>query len=259
MNYRRPLLLAAALVLGGVAGAVTYQSPRVVEGQYITSYFLYVNPGGVSTNLTCGWHLECTAAGYNQPPFDQHGLDWGNIGGQEVYWRSWGGHSGFDWGGSLGSAQISIDPVSGCNRLLADVRDVFGGSRGRVKYTHTAMDLGFVLELGATSYSFPIGSVNGGLLFTQQQVGRTNAAATEAAACGYNPGTFGAHLHQLAFANGAPNPFAKRIAPGEGNGRYPEATLDHTLPTFSIPYFHVTGSDDYQNSTFWTLQPKRAA
>ena len=73
MNQRSYLWLAAALAFGGVAGAVTYQSPRVVEGQYVTSYFLYVNPGGVSTNLTCGWHLECTAAGYNQPPFDQLG------------------------------------------------------------------------------------------------------------------------------------------------------------------------------------------
>lgn len=72
--------LATLALLAGAIGALTSSPARAV-----TSYGLYVNPGGSSNALTCGWHSTCV-----WPYSWGNALDWGNdpYTNKYAYWRS---------------------------------------------------------------------------------------------------------------------------------------------------------------------------
>jgi hypothetical protein len=187
-------LLAAAIFTGTIAGLVTSRPARA------TTYFdLYVQPGGDSSSMTCGWH---GATGC--PNLDGYALDWSSLYGPGVTWRS--------YGTAVPTSQIGTgypgDASSTCTRLKVQVRSTADIWRGDVVYTHSE-------ETTTSSFAIQGGDVLTPA-FTSNYLGYT--VTSEISGCPWKE----RHVHQYNSASGADNIWYHNTgtypyAPGTGN------------------------------------------
>ena len=206
-------LLTLAILVGVAAGALTGRT----GARAITAYDLYMMPGGVTNALTCGWHSACIS-----PYSWGNALDWGNAGGNAVYWRSYGVAVPT---GAIGVG-FPLDVSGTCKAAGVDVYDVGWIPRGRVVFTHTQLTR-------TTSFAIAGGPPLTPAL-TLLSVGTT--ASTELYSCTSPtpPLWSGPHLHQYSTASGwYANTAVYPNAPSTGTG--------YNLGTWT----------NWQNRTYW--------
>lgn len=201
------LLTVAATV--GVAAGLISPTTEPVRAQVPSSSVARINPGpqGPTSDLTCGWHLECT----NQGIYTRQALDWGNNAGQSVYLRTWGLSADMVFT-SIAFAIVGAraNSSSFCTETEVIFRDLTGSTGRSEIYTHT--------EPAADQKGTPIAAGYNTYAFTEYRVGTTVTAAVEnARGC---PIT-GPHLHQYGFSQ----PGYKPISQNRGTGplQYPDA------------------------------------
>ncbi len=203
-----PLLVVAAIMLGVVTG-LSSSKPTLAT----SSYDLYVQPGGASSYMTCGWHgtTGCPNAG-------GYGLDWSSASGASVYFRS--------FGGAVPATNIGTgypgDASSTCTRAKVQVRSVADIWRGDVIYTHA--------EDTATSSFTILGNTVTSPAFTSSYVGYT--LVSEVAGCPF----FGQHLHQYNSASASGNSWA------HNTNVYPNATNPGNWDPYNIAYWQAKTS-----------------
>ena len=213
MKHLRIVIPMVALAALGLAFVATNRGAQAAH-----PYDLYINPGGSTNLLTCGWHEACTST-----PVIGTALDWGNTSGQTVYWRSFGmTTSGL---GVAGSASTRVaDGV--CYNFSVDIRSAYGASLGTEAYTHSQLSL-------TTPFTINAGSPPSGTM-TVTSLGTTRS--NELADCKNQGYWTGPHLHQYSTN-----------APGwsRNSGLYPNA------PAGGVGYpLNAIGS--WQNRRTWT-------
>ena len=164
MKNHFPVLVSAAALFGGLMGLLSIGGVTAAP----IDYAVYINPGGASNAMTCGWHVACA------PPFTWgNALDWGNSGGSSITWRSWGFRA--SGSGPLGTAAVGSNSSSGCYRFSARVNSLNGTLRGEATYTHATTGIaGIQWNVNA---GIPIGGA-----FTSR-TGLGNTTSSERSGC----------------------------------------------------------------------------
>ena len=213
MRYRH---LTIPLLALGVIGLAFIATNRGAKAAY--PYDLYINPGGSTNLLTCGWHLDCV------PPYTAStALDWGNTSGQTVYWRSFGiTTSGL---GVAGSASPRVADGT-CYNFSVDIRSAYGASLGTEAYTHSQLSL-------ATPFTINAGGPPSGAM-TVVTLGSTRGS--ELADCTRLKLWTGPHLHQYS---------TNAAGWSRNTGVYPNA------PTGGTGYA-LNSIANWQNRRTWT-------
>lgn len=178
MNIRKLVIgLVAVAALSSFAGAMTAPSAKATN-----NYGLWINPGGSSNALTCGWHSTCLS------PYPWgNALDWGNTTNQAVYWRSW---ATADTGsGTVGYAFPYNATSEDCYGAGAHVYDLGWTHRGSVVWLHTALS-------GSAPTVYIDGSWSGAYT-SSGSMGTTVGEELEPTCPWTDP-----HLHQYSTASG---------------------------------------------------------
>ena len=160
----------------GALGALTAPSVHALTG-----FGLWVNPGGSTNALTCGWHSTCL-----DPWPAGNALDWGNTGTQPVYWRSWATSDAGS--GTMAYGYPRDASSSTCYGAAVDVYSLGWAFRGTAVYLHTA---------STTTASFNINGSWIGSYTSGGQVG-TTVSTEKTGDCPWTA----AHLHQYSTALG---------------------------------------------------------
>jgi hypothetical protein len=180
---RRALIamLPLAALVGSIAGILS----SVQSGRAVDDYDVYVNPGGSTNVLTCGFHVTCDATAY--PDTNRTALDWGNSANASVYWRSFG----FKGAGS--QATIATGKIwnvtDTCKAVAVEVYSLANTYRGAEGYTHTILS-------GTDGRSFYIPGSASGAYKLEGPTGTT--ADSEISGCPWTA----AHLHQFSDLSG---------------------------------------------------------
>lgn len=142
-----------------------------------------MNPGGVTNALKCGWHTTCL-----YPYSWGNALDWGNFGGQPVYWRSFGIATPNP--GVLGTARPRDASSAYCYITSMDIFSLNGTFRGTAAYEHTTITTSSSVSIGSGSGVSPYETVAGPI--------GTTASSEKSPSCPWEA----AHLHQYSTAAG---------------------------------------------------------
>jgi hypothetical protein len=198
--------------VSAVFGALTATPARAV-----VNYGLYVNPGGSSNALTCGWHSTCV-----WPYSWGNALDWGNDPDtyKFVYWRSWG--TSDSGSGTMAYAYPYNASSDICHGAGANVYDLGWTWRGSVVWLHTSLS-------GSAPTVYINGSWSGA--FTSSGPMGTTVPTEKDVSCPWD----GPHLHQYSTASGW---YAN-------TGVYPSA------PTTGSGY-SLADFGNWQNRTSWS-------
>lgn len=130
LAFRR-LVLLAVFGLGVLLGALPLPSRPGPAGAVTENVTLQVHPGPAAANavLNCSWHGACTS-----PPTPGSALDWNNGPNADVRWRSWGWRS-------VGAGTVAFGRIrreeGTCLAVSAEVMDVFGFPKDRIRYSHS--------------------------------------------------------------------------------------------------------------------------
>lgn len=219
MRFMSVLLLAGVSLAGVAVGSL---STNVSTTRAVSDYELYVNPGGSTNYLSCGWHSTCLF------PFpDGDALDWGNdpYTNNQVYFRAWGvkGYSGLV---KIANGYVGRRDTMVCYQAVTDVVSLYGAYVGRTHYLHT-------LFTGSEGASFSIYGRDTGYFQTYGSFGVTvDGELTTSCPRGDD----GPHLHQYSALGGTwtKNTGVYPAAPEEGTG-YP-----------------LGDWNSWQNRTYWT-------
>lgn len=182
--------------VSAVFGALTATPARAV-----VNYGLYVNPGGSSNALTCGWHSTCV-----WPYSWGNALDWGNDPDtyKFVYWRSWG--TSDSGSGTMAYAYPYNASSDICHGAGANVYDLGWTWRGSVVWLHTSLS-------GSAPTVYINGSWSGA--FTSSGPMGTTVPTEKDVSCPWD----GPHLHQYSTASGwYANTGVHPSAPTTGSG-----------------------------------------
>jgi hypothetical protein len=171
------LLFFLAAVGGSLAGILT----NIEEGRAVDDYEVYVNPGGDSNALTCGFHVVCRTP---YPDTNRTALDWGNNPTtlNDVYWRSFG-YKGIGSQSTIATGQV-WNYTSDCNEVAVEIYSLASSYRGSERYVHTAL-------VGSDGRTFYIPGSTTGAYKLEGPIGAT-VADEEDEDCDFD----GPHLHQ---------------------------------------------------------------
>lgn len=204
------LFLAAGLT-GAVIGIAAPARERAHAQGLSYSALLLINPGSVSTRLTCGWHGQSVLFNYQ----GNHALDFGNFAGQPVHWRSWGYRSDFI-DGKIASAVVNTNNA-GCYQITVDKVDILARYLGTTLYVHTAIYPGaegatWDIEGGPSQY---------------KATTRTNIGVTRSLPDLPNCPIDAPHLHQYSSIPAG-------YYPTRNTGYYPDAPLERDISPGAI-------------------------
>jgi hypothetical protein len=201
------LVITFAVVAGTVAGLLS-SKPALA----LVASDLYMQPGGASSFMSCGWHGTSGC-----PNLDGYALDWSSAAGPGVWWRSYGIRIP---SGGIGNGYPSdaSTPNGGCTRIGVDIYTTLKW-RGKVVYTHARMS-----NPPPTSFAIAGGSPTSPA-FTSRSLGAT--IQSEGVNCPFT----GQHLHQYNSTS------------GDGNIWYHNTNV--------YPYAPGTGNWDPYNWSYW--------
>ncbi len=176
---RNVAIALVAVVVLGVSVVLGFASASPARATY--GYGLYINPGAYRNAMTCGWHGEC-----GDTPTAGNALDWGNLGNDGVYWRSWA--TADSGSGTIGYAYPQNSSSPACYITGANVYSLAWVWRGTVAYTHSSVS--------STSGIYINGSWTGA--FTASGPIATTVSSEKSADCPWSS----AHLHQYSTSSG---------------------------------------------------------
>jgi hypothetical protein len=204
------LLVPLSVALGFVAGVL---SPKAADAS--GTFDLYIQPGGDSSSMTCGWH---GSTGCPNP--GGFALDWSSLSGDNVTFRS--------YGTAVPTSSVGVgypgDASSTCSRNKVEVRSLADIWRGDVVWTHTN-------ENTYTSFVIYGGDVLSPA-FTSVHVADTRP--TEIPGCPFSV----QHAHQYNSASGSGNTWY------HNTNVYPNATNPGNWSQYNMAY--------WQARTYWT-------
>lgn len=211
----RKVLCGAYLAACVVAAALGFLTAPTAHAT--STHDVYVNPGGSTNALTCGWHDVC------EPPYNWGtGLDWGNdpYTYYNVYWRSWGlvtsGSGTMAWGYPYNASSTL------CYAAGVHLYDTSWGHHGSVVYVHTMLS-------GSAPTVYIQGSWSG--TFTSDGPMGTTIEDEKDEDCPRDD----PHLHQYSTASGW----------WANTGLYPNAINAQTG-------YNLSAFGSWQNRTNWT-------